>query len=79
MLTFAIIFTLFFAFLLLVQPRMYERIPRGTQASPSPPHLDHISQDHNASPRWDPFPKPVKPTRYLPIKGVGTYYMSHNP
>lgn len=91
-LTFAIIFTLFIAFLLLVQPRMYALIPHRKTVAPGHyigqtywpvTHMhwkgDYQPQGPNASPRWEPFPEPIKPTRYLPIKGIGTYYMSHNP
>ncbi len=92
MLTFVIVFTLFIVFLLIVQPRMYERIYHHKPLSPAnvvgqtywPITHTHWKGDyqpdaHNISPRWDPFPPPIKPTRYLPIKGIGTYYMSHNP
>ena len=92
MITFLIVFSLFVLFLLIARPQMYEVIPNKRE--PSPTHYigqtywpvtnmhwkgDYHLQGPNASPRWDPFPDPVKPTRYLPIKGIGTYYMSHNP
>jgi hypothetical protein len=92
MLSFAIVFTLFVVFLLIVQPRMYEVIPHRKPLAPT--HVvgqtywtisnEHWKGDYrpdgpNISRRWDPFPPPIEPPNYLPIKGIGTYYMSHNP
>ncbi len=92
LLTFATIFVLFTLFLLIVQPLMYERIPNRKPLAPAHyigqtywpiTHMhwkgDYRPEGPNISPRWDPFPPPIKPPRNLPIKGIGTYYMSHNP
>ncbi len=92
LMTFLIIFFLVILFLLIVQPQMYEVIHHKKEYAPThvvgptywPITNQHWKGDYkpdgpNMSPRWDPFPSPIDPPRYLPIEGKGTYYMTHNP